>query len=283
VESLLWAGPQSELQRQYNRHVMAVATTNRPGLQLLVTAAMLCFGLLSFCAALSGAHGSGPERTLFNSANRERAAHGLAPLKWSPALALAASQHAQRMAAHNTLSHQLPGEPGMAERATAAGARFHALAENVAEGPSAAVIHKEWMNSPPHRANLLDPQLDSVGIAVAEYNGTLFAVEDFSLAAGKLSVAEQEAVVSAKLKERGLRLLNYTADARRSCLLDNGYAGTHVPSFVLHYATPDLETLPDLLRQRIESGKYHAALVGACPSGAKVGFSNYRIAILLFE
>src|SRR6266851_3973762 len=176
-----------------------------------------------------------------------------------------------------------PGEPGMADRASQAGARFSSLAENVAEGPSAEGIHQQWMNSPPHRANLLDAQLDSVGIAVAERNGVLFAVEDFSLAAGSLSVEEQEGIVDAQLRSHGLRLLSYTSDARRSCVLDNGYAGNHVPSFVLHYATTDLQTLPDLLEQRIRTGTYHSAVVGACPSDAKIGFSKYRIAVLLYE
>jgi hypothetical protein len=222
-------------------------------------------------------------QSLFESANHERLAHGLDPLKWSATLAKAAQQHALRMAAQNTLSHQLPGEPGMAARASQAGARFSSLAENVAEGPSAESIHEQWMNLPPHRANLLDPQLDSVGIAVADRNGVLFAAEDFSLEAGKLSVEEQEGIVSAKLRSRGLRLLSYSSDARRSCVMDNGYAGSHVPSFVLHYATPDLETLPDLLAQRIQTGKYHSAAVGACPSDTKTGFSNYRVAVLLFE
>jgi hypothetical protein len=81
----------------------------------------------------------------------------------------------------------------------------------------------------------------------------------------------------------GLQLMNYTSDARRSCVLDQGYAGGHVPSFVLHYATPDLQKLPDILEQRIQTGKYHSAVVGACASNAKIGFSNYRIAVLLFE
>jgi cysteine-rich secretory family protein len=222
-------------------------------------------------------------RILFDSANHERAARGLARLKWSTALAGAAHQHAQRMAAQNTLSHQLPGEPGMVERASQAGARFSSLAENVAVGPGAESIHRQWMNSPPHRANLLDAKLDSVGIAVADHNGSLFAVEDFSLAAGKLSVEEQEGIVDAKLQSRGLRHLSYTNDARRSCVLDNGYAGSRIPSFVLHYATADLQTLPELLEKRIQTGKYHSAVVGACPSDAKIGFSNYRIAVLLYE
>lgn len=252
---------------------------------MTITSVLAAFGSAILFLALPVARGQGgdPAKALFESANRERTAHGLASLKWSATLAGAARQHALRMAAQNTLSHQLPGEPGMVDRASQAGARFSSLAENVAEGPSAEGIHQEWMNSPPHRANLLDPQLDSVGIAVAGRNGVLFAVEDFSLAAGKLSVEEQEGIVDAKLRSRGLRLLSDTSAARRSCVLDNGYAGSHVPSFVLHYATADLQSLPELLEQRIQTGKYHSAVVGACPSDAKIGFSNYRIAILLYE
>jgi hypothetical protein len=236
----------------------------------------------TFVAPAARAQANDPAQVLFESANHERAARGLAPLKWSATLAEAARQHARRMAAQNTLSHQLPGEPDMAARASA-GARFHALAENVAEGPGAENIHQQWMKSPPHRANLLDPQLDSVGIAVANRGAVLFAVEDFSFEAGKLSIQEQEGIVGAKLQARGLQLLKETTNARRSCVLDNGYAGTHVPSFVLHYATPDLPALPEMLEQRIQTGKYHYAVVGACASDAKTGLSNYRVAVLLFE
>ena len=220
-----------------------------------------------------------PNRLLLQLANRDRAAQGLAPLKWSATLAEAAREHALRLAQQNTLSHQLPGEPGLADRASRAGARFSTIAENVAEGPSAEGIHQQWMNSPPHRANLLDAELDSVGIAVADRKGTLFAVEDFSLAAGDLSIQRTGETVEAQLQTRGLRLLNYTDDARRSCVLDNGYAGSHRPSFVVHYATPDLQSLPDMLEQRIQTGKYHSAAVGACPSNGKIRFlqlSNRR-------
>ncbi len=245
--------------------------------------ASIALAILTFCTPPARAQENGPAQVLFESANHERAAQGLAPLKWSATLAAAARQHALRMAAQNTLSHQLPGEPAVADRASQAGARFSSLAENIAEGPSAESIHRQWMNSPPHRANLLDAQLDSVGIAVANRNGILFAVEDFSLAAGTLSVEEQEGIVDAELRSRGLRLLSYTSDARRSCVLNNGYAGSHAPSFVLHYATADLRTLPDMLEHRIRTGNYHAAVVGACPSDAKIGFSNYRIAVLLYE
>ena len=123
-----------------------------------------------------------PEQALFEAANRERKAHGLAPFKWSAGLATAARTHALKMAQENTLSHQFPGELDFAARVRRAGVHFSGVAENVAQGPNAANIHTQWMNSPPHRANLLDPELDSLGIAVAERNGQFFAVQDFSQA-----------------------------------------------------------------------------------------------------
>ena len=50
------------------------------------------------------------EQALLQSANRERAAKGFAPLKWSAPLAGAAHEHVLLLAQQNRLSHQLPGE-----------------------------------------------------------------------------------------------------------------------------------------------------------------------------
>jgi hypothetical protein len=244
--------------------------------------ALLMAGVWTRSASTQGRNDA-REQTLVQLANRDRTARGLSPLKWSESLAEAAHQHAVRMAQQNALSHQFPGEAGLADRASRAGARFSSLAENIALGPSAEGIHQQWMNSPPHRANLLDPNLDSVGIAVEEREGALFAVEDFSLALGELSTRDQEGLVEKQLQTRGMRILDYTDDARRSCPLDNGYAGSHRPSFVVHYATEDLETLPGMLEERIHTGKYHSAAVGACPSNGKFGFSSFRVVVLLFE
>jgi cysteine-rich secretory family protein len=226
---------------------------------------------------------NGPEQILLESANRDRGEKGLPLLKWDSALAAAARQHALRLAQQNTLSHQLPGEPDLSARAGQAGARFSSIAENVAEGPNVQGIHEQWMNSPPHRANLLDPELTSVGIAVVRGNGAFFAVEDFSNQAGQLSLQDQENLVVSQLQMRGIRILNYTSDARKTCLLDNGYTGSHEPSFVLHYATPSLQKLPDMLEQRIQTRKYHSGAVGACQLDQKAGLTGYRIAVMLYE
>jgi uncharacterized protein YkwD len=120
------------------------------------------------------------ERALLNSINQERTAHGLGALQWNDALADSARKHAQRMASHGSISHQFSGEPDLAARARAAGVHYTWLAENVDEGPNAPTIHQSFMKSAPHRANILDGDMDSAGIGVVARRGQLFAVEDFA-------------------------------------------------------------------------------------------------------
>lgn len=222
------------------------------------------------------------DQTLLNAANRDRAAAGLAPLKWDPALAAAARQHALRMAQMNTLSHQFPGELPMQDRARQAGARFHLIAENVAEGPSVTGLHAQWMNSPPHRANLLDPELNAVGISVVQSGNMFFAVEDFSAAVPDLTLAEQEQQVESQIAAHGLRIEEASADARKTCELERGWAGQK-PALVLRYEVSDLTHLPEDIEQKVASGKYHSAAVGACDAGGSREFARFRIAILLFQ
>jgi uncharacterized protein YkwD len=119
---------------------------------------------------------------LFQAINRERAANGLPPLKWDDALANAARQHAELMAEQKSLSHGFLGELSLPSRATRAGARFSWLSENVAAGPNAENISEQWMQSPNHRANMLDADMDTIGAGAVERNGVIFAVADFSKA-----------------------------------------------------------------------------------------------------
>jgi uncharacterized protein YkwD len=243
---------------------------------------------------------SGADELLLDSANRARAAQGLHPLRWDNSLANAAQLHAQRMAQQNMLSHQLPGEEDFKARAIRAGARFSSIAENVAEGPSPAGIHLQWMNSAAHRENLLDADLDSIGVGVAQRNGQFFAVEDFSRAVADLTVDEQERELSGLLKARGLHILNGAGattggslagasgsvivdEARWTCSLDKGYAGKHQPSYMFRYTTADLENLPAALSREIKNGRYHSAAVGACTPVGRGDFANYRLAVLLYE
>lgn len=122
------------------------------------------------------------ERELFVSVNRARRAHGLAALRWNDALAAAARRHAEVMAKRRSAQHGFEGEPSLSARVKQAGARFSWLSENVTQGPTPGFIHSQFMKSPPHRANILDTDMDSIGVGVVEHGGQLFAVEDFSQA-----------------------------------------------------------------------------------------------------
>ena len=132
------------------------------------------------------AYGSIPvlrvERELFASVNQARRAQGLAPLRWDESLATAARRHAEVMAEHRSAQHGFEGEPSLSARVKQAGVHFSWLSENVIQGPSPEFIHEQFMKSPPHRANILDRDMDSIGVGVVEQGGQLFAVEDFSQA-----------------------------------------------------------------------------------------------------
>ena len=125
---------------------------------------------------------SGSELELFDAANRERYRYGLRTLKWDESLAAAARKHAAEMLRHNSVSHQFPGEPSLPTRAHQAGVRFTWISENVDQGRRAEIIHDRLMKSPSHRSNILDTDMDTVGMGVAQGNGQLFALEDFSKA-----------------------------------------------------------------------------------------------------
>ena len=222
------------------------------------------------------------ERLLFNAVNRERAERKLPLLKWDEGLARAAHKHAKLMAEHDLLEHQLPGEPDLANRAREAGARFSHITENIGMGDSADKFHDGWMQSPGHRANILDDVADSIGIAVVEGDGELYAVEDFARAVAVLSIEEQEKRVGELLIARGLHLINIGDDARKSCELDHDYVGSSKARYIAHYETPDVSQPPDDLAKELQSGRYRSAAVAACAAKLSSGFARFRVVVLLY-
>ncbi len=241
--------------------------------------------LLLLCAAFAAGWSQEPsvsERFLLAAANEARAAHQLPPVRIESHLTRAARTHAEKMAERQTISHQFSGEPDLAARASGAGARFSLISENVAEASDASAIHDLWMNSPGHRANLLDPKVDVVGIGVVRNGGEYFAVEDFAHATELLDLDQQEQTVGRQLSASGLQLMADTKDVRATCALSTGFAGLRKPWFVMRYTTSDLGHLPEQLTTRIRSGKYRTAAVGACSPASASPFTGYALAVMLF-
>jgi len=141
------------------------------------------------------------EQQLFRMINRDRAQAGLPELQWNEWLAQAARQHAEGMASRDQLSHQFPGEPGMRDRIAATPLRFNASGENVASGPTVSGINEEWMHSAGHRANILDPKYNAIGVAVARGIAGFYAVTDFAHALPALSVSDLEDAVATAIDQ----------------------------------------------------------------------------------
>jgi uncharacterized protein YkwD len=102
------------------------------------------------------------------NAERKKADKGLQPLKVNARLMAAARKHAANMAAQDKMEHVLD-EKNPADRAKAAGYKYRALGENIAKGdrePKGVVAG--WMDSPPHRENILKDAYTEIGVAVAK-------------------------------------------------------------------------------------------------------------------
>lgn len=104
--------------------------------------------------------------------NSERAANGCDPLRVDERLTAAAQEHSEDMDARNYMAHESPEGEGPGERARRHG--YHAWgAENVAKGQRTAdQVMDAWMNSPGHRANILNCSLVAIGVGEANFAWT---------------------------------------------------------------------------------------------------------------
>ncbi|MFF6883204.1 CAP domain-containing protein [Streptomyces sp. NPDC012421] len=99
--------------------------------------------------------------------NAERAKAGCGPLTANATLARSAQGHSADMAARDFFDHTNPDGDGPGERVTAAGYPWSTYGENIAMGQTTAEqVMEGWMNSPGHRANILNCDFKEIGVGV---------------------------------------------------------------------------------------------------------------------
>ncbi|MHC5009480.1 MAG: CAP domain-containing protein [Planctomycetota bacterium] len=106
--------------------------------------------------------------------NGERSAFGLAPLAWSDEAAAAAYGHSVDMDHRDFFDHENPDGVGFAGRLSAQGVAWIAVGENLSMGPgrcTPAEAMSRLMDSPTHRANILDEIYTHVGVGVHAASG----------------------------------------------------------------------------------------------------------------
>ena len=118
-------------------------------------------------------------RTVYQAINQDRANAGLPGLAHSPKLENLAGTWAWQMSVDNSLHHQnLSGLLFSSDYS-----HFRALGENIIVGPgnlSPQQLEAAWMNSAPHRANVLNSAFNVVGIGVFYgSDGRVWSVVDF--------------------------------------------------------------------------------------------------------
>lgn len=105
--------------------------------------------------------------------NAERTSRDIPALKENEQMNIIASAHSAEMATHETIFHNdnLPNEPGVKP--------FAAIGENVGMGSSCPAVHQAFMDSPGHKANILDPDYTELGVGVTKRDDTIYVVEIF--------------------------------------------------------------------------------------------------------
>ncbi|EST18805.1 sigma-70 family RNA polymerase sigma factor [Streptomyces roseochromogenus] len=112
--------------------------------------------------------------------NKERSAAGCGPLTENPQLQKAAQGHSDDMAARHFFDHTNPDGADPGQRITAAGYQWSTYGENIAQGQqTAAAVMESWMNSPGHRANILNCSFKDIGVGVHKGDGGPWWTQDF--------------------------------------------------------------------------------------------------------
>lgn len=141
------------------------------------------------------------ERRIFELTNVERANYGLPPLIWDPSVAAVARAHSDDLAINNLFGHTGSDGSDVGQRLARAGISYRNWAENVIGGrstPEAAVAG--WMDSPGHRANILNRNVTHLGVGVHHSAGSRFrfyATQKFVLLAQPTSTQQpHESIVT---------------------------------------------------------------------------------------
>jgi uncharacterized protein YkwD len=145
---------------------------------------------------------AGMRTQLMELLNRTRAEVGLPALEADARLDQIALAHSQDMQAHDFVGHTSPTTGTAAERVTRAGIHSGLVLENIGRGYSAAEVHRGLMDSPGHRANLVNPTATHVGIGVVseDENGrTAFLVTEVFI---EVTQSIDTAAAPAQLLER---------------------------------------------------------------------------------
>ncbi|MEU9040770.1 MULTISPECIES: CAP domain-containing protein [unclassified Kitasatospora] len=123
-------------------------------------------------APVGGGAAPSDAQAVVDLVNAERAKAGCGPVTSDPRLATAAQSHSDDMADRNYFDHASPEGYHADHRIEATGYRWSTWGENIARGQKdPAAVMDAWMNSPGHRANILNCAFKQLGVGVRTGSG----------------------------------------------------------------------------------------------------------------
>ena len=111
--------------------------------------------------------------------NSARSQNGYAALVEDGALSEAAAVRAREIS--RSFSHTRPSGASFSSALSESGVSYLRAGENIASGQKSAFeVVNAWMNSPGHRANILNSSYSRIGSASVNIDGTLYWVQLFA-------------------------------------------------------------------------------------------------------
>lgn len=132
--------------------------------------ALMLVGTTLISAPPASATQSTLERRLIAKINHAREIRGLPPLRARSGLSDYARQHSAEMAGRSFLFHTVD---------FSAICCWSSIGENVGTGDTVRQLHRAFMASPAHRANILDRRFRAVGVGIVVRNGKLWVSQIF--------------------------------------------------------------------------------------------------------
>jgi hypothetical protein len=255
---------------------------------LLSVAALILVSTSATATAFATVSATPAERQIFDQLNQERQKAGLPALEWNELVADAARRHASMLSQNLELGHQYPGEPSLPERLGATGVRFTRAAENVARTEHIEDVHLALMGSPGHRANILNPKYNAVGIGVVERDGKVYVTQDFIFVVPvysepEFSTAFAEAFNQAR-KSRGFREITVQPDPSLhdlACSTDGDalkLANSVSGRYLVVFTSSEPRRLPDQMLKAAATPDYHRMNFGVCFRPDKEhGYANFWV------
>ncbi|HEX9774135.1 MAG TPA: CAP domain-containing protein [Actinomycetota bacterium] len=139
----------------------------------VVTGVAVAAAVILSSAGAAQASAASEESQFVSLLNGERASRGIKSLTLDASLVEVARRHSREMAASKSIWHN----PNLATDVK----NWVYVGENVGRGTGVQVIHEAFMDSPAHRANILDTDYRSLGIGVAHgSDGLIYVTEVFA-------------------------------------------------------------------------------------------------------